>query len=501
MKTLIRRSLNGAGIAAVVLYPMYETASLRPWSMRMHSPLALTDFALALILNLAIVTLIVAILCKWIEDTRLGDWIRTCLPAFYAAAIAEAIFIYQTDSSNYRYVLRVLVLALLLIWAFRFFWPAAYHWLQEVRRAVAVGLVAFFLVVLVQLVRLAFWRPAPNMVENVMAADPQAVASRPRVIWILMDELSYNQVFGERFPGLNLPNFDALRQVSTVFTNVKPVTEQTETAVPSLLEGQPASKVFTASDNRVFLTVQGQPPSPFQAAETPFAEAKQLGMTTSVVGWYNPYCSMLAPYLDQCYWSYPALQPAVFLVKDGFWRDVGDAWERYAIVLDPRLRERLLEYQAAVYEDLDGRAKQALENNQLDFVFLHVPLPHPPGIYNRKTGQFDASGDASYIDNLALSDKTLGEYLAALHASSRWPETSIVVCGDHSWRTYLWEASGHWTAEERAASHGGVFDPRPMLMVHRAGQSSAAVIDHPVSLLKVHEIIGSLLRSQQPELQ
>ncbi len=496
----MRRLLNGAGIAALVLYPMYQTASLRSWSMRMHSPLALTDFALAMLVNMAVVTLIVAVLCKWIEDTRLGDLIRTCLPALYAAAAVEGIFLYETDSNNYKYFLRVLVLALLLIWALRLFWPAAYRWVEEVRRAFAVGLVAFCLVVVVQLVRLVVWRPAPNMVENSLAADPQPAASHPRVIWILMDELSYNQVFGQRFPGLELPNFDALRQVSTVFTNVAPVTEQTETAVPSLLEGQPVSAVSDTSDNHVLLTIHGQPPTPFLSPETPFAEAKQLGMTTGVVGWYNPYCSMLAPYLDQCYWTYQALQPAVFLVGDGFWRDLEDTWIRYAIVIYPRLRQRLLNNQAKVYEDLNDRAKQALENNQLDFVFLHLPLPHPPGFYNRRTGQFDASGNTSYIDNLALSDKTLGELLTTLHASPRWPETSIVVCGDHSWRTYLWKASGHWTAEDRAASHGGVFDPRPMLMVHGAGQSSADTIGRPVPLLKVHDIVDGLLRSQQPQL-
>jgi len=501
MNAFLRRLLDGAGIAALVLYPMYQTASLRPWSLRMHSPLPLTDFALALVTNLLLVTLFGAILWTWIGPTRVGEWVRICLPALYAAGVLEGIYLYQTDSPDYRYFLRILVVTLLLVLALRLFWPTAHHWVQEIRRAVGVGLAVFFVFVLVQLVRLAFWHPPQTIVANAAAADARSSASRPRVIWILMDELSYNQVFGERAAGLDLPNFDALRQVSTLYTDVAPVTELTETAVPSLLEGRPFTQVFDTDDNHVLLAAEGEPFSPFVASATPFAEAKRVGMTTGVVGWYNPYCSMLAPYVDHCYWTYQTLQPVVFLVGDGFWRNIEDAWMRYAIVLFPRLGERALDDQRKVYEDLTGRAKGALEDNQLDFVFLHLPLPHPPGFYDRKKAKFDASGHASYLDNLALADRTLGEFLPILRASSRWDQTSIVICGDHSWRTFLWIHSGHWTEEDAAASHGGHFDPRPMLMVHQAGQTTAAAIDHPVSLLKAHEILGNLIRGQQAGAQ
>ena len=500
MNAFTRRLLNGAGIAALVLYPMYQTASLRPWTLRMHSPLPLTDFALALIANLVFVTLIVALLWTSIGPTRIGGWMRTCLPALYIASVLEGIYLYRTDSPDYRYFLRILVLALLVIWGLRFFWPAGYHWIQELRRAAGVGLAVFFVFVLVQLARLAFWHPAPTLAADATLADPQPPAVRPRVVWILMDELSYNQVFGERAPGLDLPNFDAMRQVSTVFTNVAPVTELTETAVPSLLEGQPFIRVSDTSDNHVLLAAQGKPFSTFEASETAFAEAKQLGMTTGVVGWYNPYCSMLAPYLDRCYWTFQALQPGSFLVGDGFWRNVEDAWERYAIVFYPRLQERLIDSQVKVYEDLTGRAADALKNDQLDFVFLHLPLPHPPGFYDRKKAQFDTSGRASYLDNLALADETLGGFLTILRASPRWPATSIVICGDHSWRTFLWIHSGHWTAEDAAASHGGRFDPRPMLMVHQALQTAPTTVDRPISLIKVHDIVESLIRDERPEL-
>ena len=61
------------------------------------------------------------------------------------------------------------------------------------------------------------------------AADERpAEAGRPRVIWILFDELSYQQVYERRLPGLQLPAFDALAAQATVFTHTVPAGIQTE---------------------------------------------------------------------------------------------------------------------------------------------------------------------------------------------------------------------------------------------------------------------------------
>jgi hypothetical protein len=321
------------------------------------------------------------------------------------------------------------------------------------------GLGIFCLLVVAQLLHLATWRPVPNFIEDKSLADAVSPESRPRVVWILMDELSYNQVFAQRTAGLDLPNFDKFRQSATVFTNVTPATDNTQTAIPSLLLGRLVDRVGYTWDNHYLLATQGQSLHAFPVSETPFAVAKSQGLTTGVVGWYNPYCSMLAPYLDDCYWNYQAHMPAVFVIGDRFWR------------------------------------------NQPDFVFLHLPVPHPPGFYNRRTGQFETINRASYLDNLALADKTLGELLATLHASPRWANTSIVLCGDHSWRTHMWRGTRHWTREDEMASHGGVFDPRPMLMVHQAGETTPATIDRSIPLIRIHDILDNLIRGEQPDFQ
>ena len=168
--------------------------------------------------------------------------------------------------------------------------------------------------------------------------------------------------------------------------------------------------------------------------------------------------------------------------------------ERFQRLSDPG-------YRTSVYLDLQQHAVELIGPSGPDFVFLHLPVPHPPGFYNRKTQQFDVSGDRSYIDNLALADKTLGQLLAILRQSPRWKDTSVVVCGDHSWRVTMWSGLRFWTQEDEAASHGGVFDPRPLLMIHLAGQTTPATVNEPFPLLGVHDILDDLVTGKQPTLR
>jgi hypothetical protein len=255
----------------------------------------------------------------------------------------------------------------------------------------------------------------------------------------------------------------------------------------------------------------------FNAAQTVFAVARQYGLTTGVVGWYNPYCGALAPYPNQCYWTCELRTSGRF--THDFWRSFWRPWIRYGSIfhhptqifsrsyrahvfvhlLEPAIDEEINpDNRVHVYQDLMQHAVDTLVPSGPDFVFLHLPLPHAPGFYNRRTQQFDTSGNASYADNLALTDKTLGQLLAILRQSPRWKNTSVVACGDHSWRVYMTKGTDVWTPEDEVASHGGIFDPRPTLMVHLAGQTTPATVSESFPLLEVHDILDDLIRGKQP---
>jgi hypothetical protein len=81
-----------------------------------------------------------------------------------------------------------------------------------------------------------------------------------------------------------------------------------------------------------------------------------------------------------------------------------------------------------------------------------------------------------------------------LEHSARWPRTTVIVNGDHSWRVGLWNGKPGWTAEDAQASRRG-FDTRPLLLIHRAGQTAEAAVTQPFPLLGLHSAVRNMLEA------
>lgn len=101
--------------------------------------------------------------------------------------------------------------------------------------------------------------------------------------------------------------------------------------------------------------------------------------------------------------------------------------------------------------------------------------------------------NSDYIDNLALADKCLAHIRSKLEQNGQWDSSTIVVMGDHSWRTKLfWMTSRDWTPEEQAASRGE-FDDRPAYLVKLPDQKSGTRIDVPFDALNTRRLFDELL--------
>jgi hypothetical protein len=59
---------------------------------------------------------------------------------------------------------------------------------------------------------------------------------------------------------------------------------------------------------------------------------------------------------------------------------------------------------------------------------------------------------------------------------------------------YLWNYLPAWTSEDDAISRGG-FDPHPAMLIHRAGQTTAATDSSAWSVVNVHEVLEQILSS------
>jgi hypothetical protein len=331
---------------------------------------------------------------------------------------------------------------------------------------------------------------------------------KPRVLWIIFDELSYQQVYERRFPSLQLPAFDQLAAQSTVFINVRPAAERTEFAIPSFLTGLRVDDIRASADGNLSslhdpLTGAWQP---FHPQDTVFQDALDRSYTTAVAGWYIPYCRILPNLLDRCKWTYAADTDKWMLPSASIRRNVLSPWLRIASrfvpngYTDDQFASQLAGTHIADFHWLSAEADKLLEDPSLNFVLLHIPAPHPLGIYNRRTGTFTTHG-ASYIDNLALADRYLAHIQQVLKSRGEWDATTVIVMGDHSWRTTLiWSAEPGWTAEEQAASLGGQFDPRPAYIVKLPHQASPTRIDTAFDAVNTRPLLAAILngRMQSP---
>ncbi|HWC19836.1 MAG TPA: sulfatase-like hydrolase/transferase [Terriglobales bacterium] len=318
-----------------------------------------------------------------------------------------------------------------------------------------------------------------------------------RIIWLLFDELSYAQAFESRNPDLDLPSLHQLAQQSFSFSSLTPAGYYTIKVVPSLIIGRQISDLRSTLDGQALIQLTGnsrwQPLDPQQSI---FAEAHRSGWTTGVAGWSNPYCRLFSSVLDSCYWFPDQFTPSYLYSHMSSQKS---ATQNALAPLETSIR-RLLQRKAHELNSADFHMRDAeavlepaealIRDEQIRFVFIHLAIPHPPGVYDRQTHQIRNGG--SYLDNLALADSYLGKLLETLRSTRSAEKTVLVLCSDHSWRVPLWKNAAWWTKEDEQAAKNG-FDSRPVLIVHFPEQQTGTLVTQSMNGLVVHEAISKLL--------
>jgi hypothetical protein len=493
----VKTIVQGFGAAILVMILRVWPHLSRYHPVIYHSFLPMQSVVWGVLIDLGALTFLAALLFGYLEKNETG--LRTVLWAFVAAELASALVNALEGMRRapipYLSAGRAYIITLLFSLALRWLWPPAYR--HAVRGfGVLLALAGCSMVWMIP--QLLYQGLRPQRTDAVvplshlaLVSDQTGPAADPgRIVWLLFDELSFDQTFEHRFPGLTLPAFDSLKSKSVVFSNLKPAGYYTDRVVPSYFLGARVNNIRSNLDGDPTINLAGKSWQAFDANATIFADAQRLGWTTGVVGWYNPYCRILAGTLKYCFWR----------MGDG--QSDGALPEHSALqnALEPLVgRVRDLEHrptfaQAKQAQDMAALMPQAealLRDESIGFVFIHLPIPHPPGIYDRSTGSERAGG--SYIDNLALADRSLAEMMAALSTTALASKTTVIVCSDHSWRVPMWRLTATWTKEDEVASHGR-FDPRPILMIHFPGQQEEHIVTAPFASIGIHDIIERMLR-------
>jgi hypothetical protein len=469
-----------------------------------HSFLPMQSMVRGVLIDLVVLSLLAALLFWYLQEKETGKrsavW-ALVVAVFLPVLLTNAAFLLQFAFPHVYSVLLfygALVAALLLRWLRPAIYLRAVRGLRLLLVLVGCSVVWMLPELVFQALRA---QQSDARVPVLRASLPSMRQAMPegsgRIVWLLFDELSYEQAFDHRFPGLSMPAFDQLKSESTSFSDLQPAGDDTERVIPSFFLGHVVDGIHSDLNGRASVRLAGGNGwQLFDPHATLFADAQRLGWTTGVVGWYNPYCRILAGTLDYCFWR----------MGNGQWNGTTpdkSAIQNAMVPLINQLHEwehkpsfAQEEKHAADLAALIPQAEALIRDERIGFVFIHLSVPHPPGIYDRNPPHERPTG--TYIDNLALADRTLAELMGVIHATPLAGKTTVIVCSDHSWRLRLWRPTPQWSKEEEVASQNR-FDPRPVLLIHSPGQSTERDVTAPFDDVRIHDIIEGMLRGQEPD--
>lgn len=123
---------------------------------------------------------------------------------------------------------------------------------------------------------------------------------------------------------------------------------------------------------------------------------------------------------------------------------------------------------------------------QHNLTLVHWPLPHLPAIYDRRRAEVTATnlsfGAEGYLDNMALTDRTLGELRRAMEGAGTWDTTTILITADHWWR--------------QSHRYDGRTDHRIPFLLKLAGHNEGIEYSKPFNSILIHDLCLDILRGR-----
>jgi hypothetical protein len=376
------------------------------------------------------------------------------------------------------------------------FFPIAYwlSWKWLIRPAL------IFLAVVSPLIAITFAQGVYRILtfdRNYIADRPLASrlstpASAPHVLWLIFDEWDEDLTFVHRPAGLELPEIDRLRRETFYSDAVASPGPGTIISMPALTIGKRVVSFRRDGPNELDLTLAGgEGTIRWGTYPTIFSEARKAGLNTGILAWTLPYCRVLAGSLTDCNW----LTGSDRYGNDTFVETVAHQFRGLAETQFRSPYGQSLEVRghAWLYHQLLVKSKKIVSELDDNVTLLHLPIPHPPYFYNRRTGRDDygampirsllLSGGAGYVDALALVDRCIGELRKTMEAAGTWDSTTILFSADHPYR-------------ERPLVDGKPIVWHVPFLVKLAGQDQPFNCTTGFSALVTHDLLLAILRKE-----
>jgi hypothetical protein len=283
-------------------------------------------------------------------------------------------------------------------------------------------------------------------------------ASPARVVWLIFDELD-SRLLDSRPERIQMPNLMHLESESMVATRATAPTRETMSSIPSLLVGRVAEETqASAGGTDLRVRFRGIPEWRTISSEpTLFRKIRAQGLNVGVAGWHHPYCRIIGDDLSDCTatgtWAFLSYVPQVLETAPFYQKAAYLAmWEITSLPLSseaarwnarPRGEfDQTSREHARIMQETLTNGLRMVRNRNLNFVYIHLPIPHPPGI-----SPDGSQRNPDYFDNLRLVDSTIGQIRSELERCGDWNDTAVLVTSDHPFRPELWAPSPMWDSE------------------------------------------------------
>jgi sulfatase-like protein len=291
---------------------------------------------------------------------------------------------------------------------------------------------------------------------------------------------------------------DRLRNEAIYADNAYPPSDTTLVSMPAFITGNLISNAELISQSKLMITfADSKTPVPWPNQPNLFSKARESEHNTALVGWYIPYCSLIGASLTRCScFDYEAttfsesmskqlqsLVVAIPLASGFVLQHQVEAKEQYA-------RRKQFQDYSSVFEV----AKKVVTDPGLGLVMLHWPVPHLPGIYNRRENRFELSVESSYLDNLQLVDRTLGELRRDMEQAGIWDSTIVLVTSDH-WLRSVWKTIGPESDPANQIIPSDA-DQRVPFLLKLPGQKHSVTYESVFNTVSAHDLVLALLRSE-----
>lgn len=321
---------------------------------------------------------------------------------------------------------------------------------------------------------IAFARVGTALISADAAPAPSSnAASKPLIAVILFDEMSW-KISREGMENGTLPELARLSEQAFYAEHAISPADSTLASVPAILSGKLSGDSLANLEKQwstQYFTPEKE--SELRKLGSIFGDAKAVGRNIGVAGFWIPYCRLYSEWLDSC------LNIHVDSV-------LGEREFFGYLTAYVRRRFRPSVNWPGIHTELTKSGKILLADSRMDFVYLHLSIPHFPQIYDpqRKVMLSRGMDEPGYIANLALVDRTIGEFRAILERTKRWESSTIILISDHALHP-----SRTWKGKSAATAA-----PHVPFLVKFPQQVKPVAFVHKVDLANFRPILKEILQ-------